>query len=94
MLCNGDHTDLQSAQSFVSKATPVLTLKSVGGASEFLAQLFERRQVGGPDDSGRAVGFCKRFPSAAVPEEFRSGVFVPPDEATDEEMIVVDCNNP
>ena len=94
LLCNGDHTDLQSAQSFVSKATPVLTLKSVGGASEFLSQLFERRQVGGPDDSGRPVGFVKRFPSAAVPEEFRSGVFVPPDEATDEEMIVVDCNNP
>ena len=86
LICNGDTTDLQSAQSAVSQSTPVITLKSVGGASEFLSQLFERRQKGGPMDTGRPVGFCKRFPEDAVPKEFRAGVFAPPDEATDEEV--------
>ena len=94
IICNGDQTDLQSAQGAVSHSTPVISFKSVAGASEFLSQLFERRQVGGPEDRGRPVGFCKRFPEDAVSEEYRAGVFQPPEEATDEEMIVVDMNNP
>ena len=94
LICNGDQADLQSAQSAVSQTTPVISIKSVGGASEFLSQLLERRQVGGSDDRGRPVGFYNRFPDDAVSEEFRAGVFQPPEEATDEEMIVVDLNNP
>ena len=94
LICNGDATDLKSAQLAVSQSPPVLTLKSVGGASEFLSHLFELRQIDGPVDTRRPVGFCKCFPEVAVPEEFRAGVFAPPDEATDEEMIVIDTNNP
>ena len=94
LICNGDQADLQSAQSAVSQSAPVISIKSVGGASEFLSQLLERRQVGGSDDRGRPVGFYNRFPDDAVSEEFRAGVFQPPEEATDEEMIVVDLNNP
>ena len=35
------------------QSTPVIAMKSVSGASEYLAQMFERRQEGGPDDAGR-----------------------------------------
>jgi hypothetical protein len=94
LIANGDTTDLQAAQSCVAQSIPVISLKAVGGASEYLSQLFERRQIGGPHDRGRPIGFCKRFPEDAVPKEYRSGVFMPPEEATDDEMIVVDANNP
>eukprot|EP01047_Picozoa_sp_COSAG01_P131139 COSAG01_NODE_60828_length_292_cov_1.336788_1_plen_91_part_01 len=62
LLVNGDQTDLNNATSFVSKGTPVITLKSVGGASEYLANLFEQRQVRhDPAFPNRPVGFQPRY---------------------------------
>ena len=94
LLCNGDQTDLNNATSFVAQSTPVLAIKSVGGASEFLAQLFETRQIGGPNDTGRKPGFQPRFPQAAIAPEFRNVYFVPPEDVDERELICVDCSNP
>ena len=94
MIANGDMADLNNALSTVAQSTPVLAVKSTGGASEFVSQLFERRQDGGPDDCGRKKGFQDRFPSDAVPEEFRDVFFQTPTDAREDTLIVVDCNNP
>eukprot|EP01043_Picozoa_sp_COSAG02_P051481 COSAG02_NODE_5422_length_4345_cov_3.380593_4_plen_702_part_00 len=94
LICNGDQADLNNATSYVAQSTPVVTIKSVGGASEFLAQLFETRQVGGPNDTGRKAGYQPRFPQSAMEKQFQSVYFVPPEDVDERELIVVDAKNP
>lgn len=94
LVCNGDQSDLNNATSYVAQSTPVVAIKGVGGASEFLAQLFETRQVGGPNDTGRKPGYQPRFPQAAIEKQFRDVYFVPPEDVDERELIVVDATNP
>lgn len=91
LLVNGDQADLNNSTSFVSKGIPVIAVKSVGGASEFLAQQFEMRQDNG---RGRDVGFSPRYPKEAVAPQYHSVYFEPPDDAEDKELVVVDAVNP
>ncbi len=94
LVCNGDQTDLNFAMSAVAQSTPVVTMKSVGGASEFLSELFEKRVEGGPDDAGRPPGFAPRYPPDAVEAEFRSNRNSLSKDSDECELIVVDCVNP
>eukprot|EP01043_Picozoa_sp_COSAG02_P034284 COSAG02_NODE_2389_length_8985_cov_3.175676_3_plen_826_part_00 len=94
LVCNGDQTDLNYAMSAVAQSTPVVTMKSVGGASEFLSELFEKRVEGGPDDAGRPQGFAPRYPPDAVEAEYRSNKNTLPKDSDECELIVVDCVNP
>jgi hypothetical protein len=94
LVCNGDQSDLNDAMSAVAQSTPVISLKSVGGASEFLSELFEKRVEGGPDDAGRQQGFAPRYPPDAIQLEFRSNKNTLPKDSDECEMIVVDCVNP
>ncbi len=94
LVCNGDQSDLNNATSYVAQSTPVVAIKGVGGASEFLAQLFETRQLGGPNDTGRKPGYQPRFPQAAIDKQFQEVYFVPPEDVDERELIVVDATNP
>lgn len=61
VVCNGGMSDFKHAMSLVkqSKCSPVLAVKSVGGASEKVASVFEARQR---NDPGKAPGVSPNRP--------------------------------
>ena len=93
LVCNGNQSDCNYAISAVARSTPVISLKSAGGSSEFISELFEKRVVGGPHDVGRPVGFAARYPPDAIEPKFRSNVNSLPKESEEREMLVVDVIN-
>jgi hypothetical protein len=100
LICNGDRTDITATLEKVKKSSPVIAVKTVGGASEKVAQFFEDRMFIDPDrDPGqgpnRPKGYADRYPPQAIDSHYHDVIFSLPAENVDEqELIVVDAVNP
>eukprot|EP01052_Picozoa_sp_SAG31_P023047 SAG31_NODE_1868_length_7028_cov_4.100303_3_plen_505_part_00 len=91
IIANGDRSDLSMATDFISRGVPVIAVKAIGGASEYVCNLIEKRQ--GPPHN-RPVGFQKRFSDGVLEKEYEEVFFQIPADSTDAELVVVDATNP
>jgi hypothetical protein len=106
LACSGDMQDLQDIAALVKRCSPVIAVKSVGGASERIAHAFEHRQKIQPNKApgsglNRPRGFSNQYPDAVFQgidnEQFLDvgfSVFSEHASVEDREMIVVDAVNP
>jgi hypothetical protein len=100
MLVNGSHRTFEHGRLAVARSFPVMALKSVGGASELLAQKFEeyKNKKQSVKDSRRwknPVSMLGPYDDNAIDPHLKESItFSVPPQAESRELIVVDVTNP